>query len=62
MSALPKEWVMVIPVVKICTSSAAVGRLWVLQLAAVSQSPPAGLVHVTVDGRRRASKGSNVGL
>jgi hypothetical protein len=45
----------------ITTSSVAAGTLLVLQLLAVSQSPPAGLIQVTVEGVTRSSKASSRG-
>src|SRR5271157_238197 len=58
-SAAEDEWVMVIPVLLITTSSWRVGTFPPLQLDAVSQFPPLGLVQEIVERTTRSSRHSN---
>jgi hypothetical protein len=58
------EWVTIAPAFRplTTTSSAGPGRAWVIHLVVVSQSPPAGLIQVTVDRSVRSSRTSIASL
>src|SRR5262249_12508488 len=60
-SKLLKPWLTVTPALLMTTSSAGVGRVPVLQLAGVSQSPLELLIQFTVDGSHRVSRDSREG-
>src|SRR5947209_6208327 len=55
-------WVTVMPDWVMTASSPAPGTAPVLQLAAVSQSPPAGLIQFAVAGTERSSRDSTIRL